>query len=75
MRKKNNEKGSTAKMKIKIKITLLTHLQAADEICLFAYLSRRNIMHLISEFQFSVSVKGFTALLWNLSAVLVDNLM
>lgn len=36
MRKENNEKGSTAKMKIKIKITLLTNLQAVDEICLFA---------------------------------------
>lgn len=39
MRKENNEKGSTAEMKIKIKITLLTNLQAADENWLFAYLS------------------------------------
>lgn len=39
MGKENNEKGSTAQMKIKIKITLLTNLQAADENWLFAYLS------------------------------------
>lgn len=39
MGKGNNEKGSTAQMKIKIKITLLTNLQAADENWLFAYLS------------------------------------
>lgn len=36
MRKENNEKGSAGKMKIKIQITLLTNLQAEDEICLFA---------------------------------------
>lgn len=47
MWKENNEKGSTAQMKIKMKITFLTNLQAVEEICLFAYLSGHNIMYLI----------------------------
>ncbi len=75
MREENNEKGSTAEMKIKIKITLLTTLQAVGEICLSAYLSGHNIMYLIQESQFSASAKGFTALLWDPLAMLVDNVI
>ena len=60
-------------MKIKIKITLLTNLQAVDEICLFLHIfPDKKKLHLIKEFQFSASVKKkkkkFTALLWNPTA-------
>lgn len=58
MRKENNEKGSTASMKIKIKITFVNQFAVSP----LAYLSGRNIMHLIYERWFSASVKNVLAL-------------
>lgn len=58
MRKENNEKGSTASMKIKIKITFVNQFAVSP----LAYLSGRNIMHLIYERRFSASVKNVLAL-------------